>query len=94
MSGGPFEDFPTEEVVEVDWVDAYGGSGWVQKTDLLNGDRHPASNRSVGYVLRRTKDFIDLAQSRSKSDSTDNRISIPINRITKVHILQPKRSGK
>lgn len=87
----PFRKLPTEIV---EWKDATGCSGWAS-----DGDGEPVGMlmtiRSVGYLLKETKDTLTLCQSidDSNEEQTDNRLSIPKSIITKRWVIRPDGSG-
>jgi len=55
-------------LVTVKWIDALGGDGFIEKSDLEK--QTPVSHNSVGYVVKETDSFITLTMSYN--DDMDN----------------------
>ena len=73
-----FETDPRSELYEIKWLDAYEmESGWLPVEDALAV--RPSPMRSVGYVLKETKEYIILA-----ADIGSNQIDKDVGRVTVI----------
>ena len=69
---------PRSELYEIRWLDAYEmESGWLDLEEALK--IKPPEVRSVGYVLKETKDYIILA-----ADIGSNQIDKDVGRVTVI----------
>ena len=69
---------PRSELYEIRWLDAYEmESGWLDLEDALK--IKPPEVRSVGYVLKETKEYIILA-----ADIGSNQIDKDVGRVTVI----------
>lgn len=75
---GQLETDPRSELYEIKWLDAYEmESGWLSLEDALAV--RPSPMRSVGYVLKETKDYIILA-----ADMDDTKDIKDVGRVTVI----------
>lgn len=86
-------------VVDVQWKDTYGGSGWRDYEDIKDWDRKCDGRicHTFGLVLGDDPKFLTLAGSvdcsKEKIEATDHRTRIPKRAVRHVRVLQ-KRKGK
>ena len=81
----------TYQAVQVTWHDAKSqGGGWREIKDLAQFARGPFECSSVGWLLKRNKKEIILAQTLSKSGLGTDTITIPRGFIWKVRHLNGK----
>jgi len=83
------------KIIEVDWVDSNGFSGWDRidrrKEDTL---KDTMRCRSVGYLLEKKTDRIILTQSQSfyadieSANHVDSTLVIPTVAVKKIRILK------
>ena len=86
MPKKPVIDWELNTLVEVSWTDACGYSHWHSRQEALEHDLMPA--KSVGYLVRRTKDMISITQTQTPEGGRSNTLAIPsrwIQRIRKLH---------
>ena len=60
------------KVVMVEWVDSTSESGWTHDHDL-----DLSICKTVGFLVKKTKDKIVLIQSISDNDNVDNKFAVP-----------------
>ena len=74
------------KIVLVDWVDSASVGGWAGEEDL-----NVCECKTVGFLLRKTKDKVVVAQSISPRDAVevcDNRFAIPRGCIKSIRELK------
>lgn len=49
------------KLVQVTWVDAVGGDGWLSLKDLEK--ETPTTHISVGFIVKDTKDYLTITMS-------------------------------
>lgn len=80
--------FPLSRRVEVDWRDSASRGGW----DTV--EHHRAYSkvgpmRSIGYLLKKDKDVIQLAQSMSSlTEHVADTVTIPRENITRIRTVR------
>lgn len=72
--------------VRVEWLDAWGSSGWCSKNAALN-EHEPLPVKSVGVVVKHDKVGITLAQGVDKNGVYLGVSFVPNGMIQKVSIL-------
>lgn len=78
--------FPLKKIVEVEWEDACGRSGW---EDLSAYEAmSPMPCKTCGYLVRKTTDKITVALTQAEEDSANGSISIPLAWVKKVRYLK------
>lgn len=60
------------KLVLVEWVDSTSSTGWENDPDL-----ELSICKTVGYLTRKTKEKVVLAQSISDNNNVDNKFAIP-----------------
>lgn len=74
------------KLIKVQWRDALGGDGWLQRKDLEK--EVPVIHNSVGYVVKDTKEFVTISMSYDETgDNMGAWLTIPrlyIIKITKL----------
>jgi len=81
-------------VLEVEWLDTMGYSGWAQREERLRSmdKTEEMDHVSTGYLLKRTAQYIALTQSFSRTGNVGDSIQIPRRAIKRVTVLkQPSR---
>ncbi len=80
------------QIVEVLWLDSNSHEGWTEMETILVGDKLECL--SVGYLLKKTRDYITLGPSLSLTDHNETGIrqvsgdiTIPRNAIISYRIL-------
>ena len=71
------------KVYLVEWIDSTSETGWTHDHDL-----ELSTCKTVGYLIKKTKDKVVLVQSMSDSDSIDNKFAIPRKCITSITELK------
>lgn len=71
------------KLIEIEWVDSTSSTGWEHDTDL-----ELSTCKTVGYMTRKTKDKIVLAQSVSDSGNVGNKFAISKGCITAIKELK------
>lgn len=75
-------------LVLVTWKDAKSeASGWKSIDEVVSG--HPATVKSVGWILRQTKSKLVIASSL-KDDECDGDTTIPLGWVQSIKHLTPK----
>ncbi len=78
------------DIVQVEWVDAAGVSGWHNGKDTTT---EPTRIASVGYLHSENKKAITLLQSIDfDCDKIDHTIMVPKNRVTKITVIKKGRT--
>lgn len=78
--------------VEVSWIDAVDDSDWKTPEEAIK--RPDADVRTVGYYLRKDKEFLYLSHSiGTKKTSTRDVMVIPLGTIKKARRLSGGLSG-
>lgn len=72
-------------LVEVSWVDSASTNGWRGKQEP---DDVPCKCRTVGYLLKRTKRTLTVAQNLSEFGSTGEWMQIPAAVVKRVRRLK------
>ena len=72
------------KMVHVDWIDSHGANGWGQKVD----EDFDLSCQTVGFLLKKSKDRISIAQSTSNQGSIADVIQIPMIAVKKIKYLR------
>lgn len=81
-------------LVLIEWVDSSGGSGWIPVDEI---EEEPIIIRSVGWVLRETKDIIVIAahhgqrNGRTTPEQVHSEMKIPKVAIKRVRNLREPR---
>lgn len=84
----------TRRLVLIEWVDAsQAGSGW-RATDVVAGQNEPLRCRSVGWLLRRTKESTTVAahvsgDGQEVREFVNGDITIPNCAIVRMRTLKP-----
>lgn len=79
----PNPEPPIGSVVEIEWLDSCGYSGWQQRREIerwIAEGSPTATHRSVGYVFARTDQVIVIVQSQvtyGESEAVNEAMSIP-----------------
>lgn len=77
------------DIVQVEWEDAAGGSGWHDGKDTMT---EPTRIASVGYLHSQNKRAITLLQSIDfDCNKVDHTVMIPKNRVTKITTIRKGR---
>jgi hypothetical protein len=78
--------FKHHPLVEVEWDDACGRTGWRPAEEYAreNGVR----TRSVGYRVRNDRDAVVLLQSQAMNGNYNDSIVIPRSMVRKVRVLR------
>jgi hypothetical protein len=79
-------------IVEVEWVDSSGYSGWQDAEDAQKNIQTEC--RSSGYLLRKDKKSVSLVQNVSDIGHVDMVMAIPRVAIKSIRILEKPRRGK
>ena len=53
-----------DNVYEIEWVDAFGFSGWFTQEEIDGKAEKPATNLTVGFFIKEENGFIILAMTR------------------------------
>lgn len=69
--------------VYVEWADATGRAGWMDTETQEHYDFSPMIIRSIGILVRETKEYLVICHSKSDHDHVNGYISIPKGWITK-----------
>lgn len=81
----------TYQAVQVTWNDAKShGGGWQTIEDTIKNARGPFEVSSVGYLLKRNKKELILAQTLTKNGLAADTITIPSGFVHKVRRLSGK----
>jgi hypothetical protein len=82
--------FKRPEVVEVEWVDTMGYSGWNDRRERLRvlDSVEEMDHISTGYVLKRAPKYIALTQSIGRAGSIGDTIQIPRSAVRRVTVLR------
>lgn len=81
----------TYQAVQVTWHDAKShGGGWQTIADTIKNARGPFEVSSVGYLLKRNKKELILAQTLTKNGLAADTITIPRGFVHKVRHLHGK----
>lgn len=72
-------------IVKVDWIDSATEGGWQKKCKTSGG---VCTCYSVGFVIRRNKRELTLAQSKSEFGNIAEVISIPTSCIKSIKQLE------
>lgn len=81
----------TYQAVQVTWNDAKStGGGWRSVNDTIKEASGPFEVSSVGYLLKRDKKELILAQTLTKTGSAADCITIPSGFVHKVRRLHGK----
>ncbi len=78
--------FPITTLVQVDWQDAAGRSGWRDIEDYE--DMTPVNCRSVGFLVKRNRKEVVIGLTQCEDDSLNQCIVIPVSWILKMRILR------
>lgn len=88
MQRPPYSRYePKQPVVEVDWIDSYGSHGWASRKDRLASDSTTAYCKTVGYLIRKSKNWIELAESVGMNDNVGCSTTIPRAMVARVRTL-------
>ena len=73
------DKFRALPIVEIEWIDSTGDSGWAGDNDHNEPINTLITIRSSGYLLQEDGDRITICQSMDNTDEnkTDNRLTIP-----------------
>ena len=66
--------WPAKDLVEVEYLDSSTSGGWQQKKDI---NHEPAFCRTVGYLIKKTRRSLTLAQSIGDTNDVDAIWRIP-----------------
>lgn len=72
-------------IVKVDWLDSSMEHGW-QRPNKDSGGVTPC--QSVGYIIRKNKREITLAQSKGNTGNVSELISIPMSCVKEIKTLE------
>lgn len=77
-------------VVEVEWIDSMGHSGWGRREARIEDlDRIDEMDHvSVGYLLKRNKQYVAVALSVGRIGNVGDTIQIPRVAIRRVTVLR------
>jgi hypothetical protein len=83
--------FKPEQLIEIDWLDAFSNSGW-QSEEEARKRPFDVACRTIGYFLQQDKDFIWVSHSIGWSKGAKRDVMlIPIGCIQKIRPIQVKR---
>lgn len=76
----------TPPLVIVEWVDAEGSGDWINGDEELQEFLDSSSNvvRTVGWLIRRTKDYLVLASTMAQDEGKNDTNRIPSGMVKKV----------
>ena len=63
------------KLVQINWIDATGADGWIEKSDLER--EVPALHTTVGYVVKETNGFITITMSYDEASTLGAWMLIP-----------------
>ncbi len=72
-------------IAKVDWIDSAASDGWQDEGHAA--DTTPSRCMTVGWILKKTREHITLAGSRSDLDNCSQVMSIPRKCIVSIKIL-------
>jgi hypothetical protein len=77
------------EVVEVEWTDSYGSTGWMSSDDILDmATCGEVIVKTVGYLFHKDAKFVTLVQSHAMhNDDGHNTMTIPRSFVTSAKTL-------
>ena len=72
-------------VVKVDWDDSCDVSGWVRKSSF---EPEVSQCTTVGFLVKKTKDYVSIASSSSDSESWSDIMTIPRKCVKTITIME------
>ena len=81
------DKFAKRSLIEVEWRDATSVQGWNSIADLAE-NFGSMKVRTVGYLIKQSKDEIMLGMTQTIDDSTNMAMVIPAKWVTKVKVLR------
>jgi hypothetical protein len=80
---------PPGPIVEVDWVDSTGHSGWSTRSEYQTAlDDEKMRQHTTGYLFSKHKDYVAIAQSWGETtDRVNGVLQIPRGAITAIRVL-------
>lgn len=69
--------------LEIEWRDSHSRGGW-DSVKNHRAQRGVGPQRSIGYLLTKDKDVIQLAQSMATSGNVTDTITIPRENVTRI----------
>jgi hypothetical protein len=73
------------KLVEVTWVDSYTQHGWKPTTDFLEDQGFDC--KSVGYLIQKSAEWVQLIQTQGPNDKLADSITIPRACVKKIRSL-------
>ena len=86
MSKSVESEYDLTKRVEVSWVDASCVQGWHGPREAL--EHMPMPVKTLGYLVRKTKDFISVTQTQTEDSGRANTMAIPLSWVKKIRTLK------